>query len=309
MKRTWIFLIIASLAVIIVAYGALIVWLFTLVSDGPSIRRKKIALIRIEGVIAASSSTGGIFSSQATDSEKVIKQLRKADEDGGVGAILLRIDSPGGTAAGGEEIYKEVKRTKKPVVASVADQAASAGYLVASGADKIVANPASDVGSIGVIYVIPNYQELYKKIGIDFQIITQGKYKDMYGGLRSVTEEERKILEKEAKTLYEQFIERVYQGRRKVKITKKDVRRLATGQTWPGSEAYKLKLVDELGNYQDAVDLAKKLGKIKGKARVVEYGTPSFFEAVGQIFRGKSTILNDLLLLNYLQPFPSSIKN
>ena len=140
-------------------------------------------------------------------------------------------------------------------------------------------------------------------------VITQGKYKDMYGGLRSVTDEEKQILEKEAETIYKQFINGVYQGRRKKKLSKEKVRELATGQTWPGSKAQKLKLVDELGNYQDAVDLAKKLGKIKGKVKVVEYGTPSFFEAVGQLFQGKSSILNELLLLNYLQPFPSQIKN
>lgn len=316
MKKTWVIVVIAVVLIFALLYCGLIGWLLLRLGRGKKasyslLGGNQIALIRIDGVITSSGEAAGLLSSvSGTSSEEVVKQLRKADEDEDVKAILLRIDSPGGTAAGGEEIYREVKRTKKPIVASIADMGASAAYLIASASDKIVAGQASDVGSIGVIYAIPNMAELYKKLGIDWQVISKGKYKDMGSEFRPLTEEERKIIEEEEEILYQMFIKLVVEGRKgkKGSLNYVKVKELATGRTWVGQEALKLGLIDELGNYQDAVDVAKKLGKIEGEPEVVEYSAPSFLEQVEGLTGGNKINLIDLLLLKDLQSIPSQSK-
>lgn len=302
MKRRWVVLIVLGVSFFLLAYIGLIVWLFTQIEGVKPFESggRKIALIRIEGVISASG--GDLFSTAAAPPEDIIDQLRQADKDKGVKAILLRINSPGGTPAAAQEIFTELKRVKKPVVVSIADMGASAAYYIAAGADKIMASPGSEVGSIGVILMVPNLEELYRKLGIEYQVITQGKYKDMFAGNRPLTEEEKKLLEEEGQIVYNQFIEAVAEGR---KLALPKVKDLATGRTWPGSEAKKLKLLDELGNYQDAIDLAKKLGKIKGEPEVVEYGEPTFVESILEIFQKRTLKLEDFLLPKDLIPTPN----
>ena len=303
MKKGWIIFLFIAAAFVAFVFGIFLTLLAVSLTQPSAIRpwARQIVVIRIDGVISASGAGDSLFSS-GTSPEDVIEPLRRADQDEKVKAILLRINSPGGTPAASEEMFKEIRRTKKPVVASVGDIAASAAYLLASGTDKIVSSASSEVGSIGVIQVIPNLEELYRKLGVDYQVISQGKFKDMFSGSRALTEEERTILAQDAKIIYDQFIEAVAQGRR---ISEQKVNKLATGQTFPGSVALKLRLVDELGNYQDAIDLAAKLGKIEGEPELIEYGAPTFFGLLRKSFQRKTIDIRDILLPEDLSRLPN----
>lgn len=238
-----------------------------------------IALIRIGGVIAASQDSGGLLAGQATTPESILKQIKNADDSSEVKVILIRINSPGGSASAGEEIAEAVKKAKKPVVVSIADEGASAAYMIASQSDHIVATPASLVGSIGVILEIPNYEGLFAKLGLKQVTLHEGKFKDIGNPLRPVTRAERAFLQGQLKEIYEQFIALVAQGR---KMPTDKVRSLATGLFWNGTEAKSLGLVDEIGNYDDAVEAAARIGHITGKRRVVEMQQPSLIDVLSQ---------------------------
>lgn len=302
MKRGWIVLIIVIVLLLFAAYGVFFLWLIgrstrvTRVLPGSG----SVALIRIEGIISSSTGQGGVLTVAGPYPEDIISQLRRAEKDFTVKAVLLRIDSPGGTAAASQEIYREVRRMKKPVVASVGDVTASGAYYIASAADRIVASPASAVGSIGVILQIPNFQGLLDKLGVKYVFITRGKYKDIGNPTRDLQPEEREILEGQADKVYEQFIQDVAQARG---LPVSQVRELATGLTYLGSEALEFKLIDQLGNFQDAIDLAAKMGKIKGEPGIVEYGAPSLLNLIQSLFRTKSSGF-DQLFIRYLRSLP-----
>jgi protease-4 len=288
-RKVLIVLIILFVLFFILAYTVVFMLLFGRGMKGISWGGEKVALIRIEGTISADRNQGGV------NPEDVIDQLKQAEEDDGVKAILLRINSPGGTAAASQEIYQELKRAKKPVVASIGDIGASGAYWIACGADEIMASPASDVGSIGVIMAIPNLAELFKKVGIKYIVITKGKYKDIGNPARPLTKEERKILSKQAGLVYEQFIEAVAESR---KLSREEVEKLASGLAFLGEEAKEMGLIDELGNFRDAVKLAGKRGKIEGEPQLVEYAPPSIFEDLSSLLLKMSQPgLDDLLRL------------
>lgn len=255
-----------------------------------------VGLIHVSGVIAEEDIPGiGLAQGVTTSPIPFIRQMEQAEEEPMIKAILIRVNSPGGTPAAAQEMYRAVKQAKKPVVISIADIGASGAYYVSSGADKIYADPASAVGSIGVIQEIPDYSELMKKLGIKTVTITQGKYKDLGNPARPMTEEEKQLLNDQANIIYEQFISDVVDGR---KMKKDKVRKLATGITYPGTEAKKLGLIDEVGGYSEALIAAAKLGKIKGKPEVVPMATASFFDIFGGF--GGYPGIKDLLLREIL---------
>lgn len=304
MDRKWIIFSLIVVSVFLILYGALFLLLvLPLDPAGFLPGRGKIALIRIEGFISASGTGEDLFSGAGTSSEDAIKQLRRADKDRSVNAILMRVNSPGGTAAASEEIYIEVKRTKKPVVVSIADVGASGAYLISSAADKIVAGYSSSVGSIGTILTIPNYQELYKKLGIDYVIISEGKYKSLGHPARPITKEEKRILQKQSRIVYEQFVENVAQSRG---ISREKVKEFANGLSFPGKQALEMDFIDKIGNYQDAVDQCAKMGKIRGEPIIVEYEAQSIPRWLSQIFQGKGAWLFNILAPRYLQSSPAT---
>ncbi len=278
--------IIAVVAVVVILYVSFTLMLiFTLTGFPDKNRGGKIALINIKGPIAASGSDGP-FSSAVTP-ELVTGQLKQAAEDDDIKAVLLRVNSPGGTSAAGQEIYMQVVKVRKskPVVVSIADIGASAAYLISSPATKIMASESSLVGSIGTIIVVPNYEGLFGKIGVDYTIISQGKYKDMGNPGRRLTEEEKEILTKQSRQVYDQFIDDVAKARG---LKRSKVEKLATGQAFLGSEGIKNGLIDEIGNFQDAIDLAAKLGKIKGEPDIVQYDRTSFFQTFSQLLSNET---------------------
>ncbi|NUO78768.1 signal peptide peptidase SppA [candidate division KSB1 bacterium] len=217
---------------------------------------KRLGLVEVKGVIL--------------DSEPVVKELERFGEDKSIAAIILRIDSPGGGVAASQEIYEAVKRVRKEshkfVVASMASVAASGGYYVACGADTIIANPGTTTGSIGVIAELVNTTELLKKIGVSFEIVKSGKYKDSGTPWRPFTEEDRRYFQTYVDDAYNQFVEVVAGARN---LSKEEVLKYADGRVFTGQQALNYRLIDALGTYQDAVALAAEQAGISGKARIV----------------------------------------
>ena len=235
----------------------------------------EVGIIYIEGVIAngqSSSSLGG----QAA-SEEIAAALREAARDPMLKAVVIRLNSPGGTAAASQEISAEVERLKKSgkkVVASMGDTAASGAYWIAAGTDRIVANPGTMTGSIGVIMELYDLQGLYEKIGVDTETFKSGPYKDMGSAGRPSTPEERDIFQSMIDDIYNQFVEHVAQGRQ---MDAAEVRTLADGRVYTGRQAKELDLVDQLGDFHDAILLAGSLAGIPGEPAVVNLGPKNIF--------------------------------
>ncbi len=217
----------------------------------------KVALVEVDGII--------------TDSEGIVSQIRHHIENETVQAFVIRINSPGGGVAASQEIHEEIKKVHqvhgKPVVASLSTVGASGGYYIAAAADKIVANPGSITGSIGVIIQIPNLSDLLQKVGIRSVVIKSGPYKDMASATRELTPEERQLLQGVIDDIHDQFIQAVVQGRG---LSREQVETVADGRIMSGRQALELGLVDQLGNLQDAIATAAKMGGIPGKPQIVQ---------------------------------------
>lgn len=233
--------------------------------------QEKIGIIYVEGVIMGGRGQTGLLSEYG-GTDAVIKQLHEAREDNSIKAVVLRINSPGGSAPASQELGEEIKKLRqsgKIVVASMGDVAASGGYWLAACTDKIYANPATLTGSIGVYMPYSNWEELYKKIGIRQEKIKSGPHKDIMSPERPMTSEERALIQAMVDDMYNQFVAVVSDGR---KMDPDRVRQLADGRVYTGNQAKELGLVDELGNMYDAIDGTAQLAGIKGKPEIKEYG-------------------------------------
>ncbi len=195
----------------------------------------------------------------------------QAEEDRRVKAIILRINSPGGSVVGSDEIYRALRQLKKPVVASMAEVAASGGYYIACGADYIIANPNTFTGSIGVIAQIPNAAELFDKLGIEAVILRSGPRKAEGNIFEKLSPEAREILQRLIDEAFETFVQVVAEGR---DMSVEEVRELADGRVYNGRQALALGLIDALGDLDDAIEKAKELGGIRGEPRIIEYRRP-----------------------------------
>ncbi|MDY6972462.1 MAG: signal peptide peptidase SppA [Thermodesulfobacteriota bacterium] len=215
---------------------------------------EKIAVIPIEGTISAS--------------REITSELVRLKKDKKIKAIILRINSPGGAVGPTQEIYEEVRKTArtKKVIASMGGVAASGGYYIAAAANKIVANPGTITGSIGVIMGFARFRDLLDKIGIQFEIVKSGEFKDIGSPYRKMTERERELINSVIGDIQEQFVEGVASGRN---LSVEEVLKIADGRVLSGTRAKGLGLVDVLGNFQDAVELAKEMSGIKGNVILV----------------------------------------
>ena len=233
----------------------------------------RIGVVEVKGAIGAGSS--------GVDAERVMKQLRRFGDDSSIKAVVVRIDSPGGAVAPSQEIHDEVQRLgkKKPVVCSLGNIAASGGFYVAVGCGKIVALPGTLTGSIGVISQFVNAKGLIARFDLKFETIKSGKLKDMGSPFRDMAPEERAYWQETTNRIFEQFLAAVVEGR---DLPEADVRAVADGRVITGQDAKELGLVDELGNFYVAVDLAMKEAGQKGEPALVyppEDGA-RFFEAL-----------------------------
>ena len=238
--------------------------------------REKVAVIRLNGVIAESGQQG-LLVTGGISPRMVREYLTMAQRDSGVKAVVLRINSPGGSAAASQEIASLIRRFKedtgKPVIVSIGDTAASGGYYISVYADRIVANPSTLTGSIGVISQFIYIEGLLDKLGLELETIKSGEHKDM--GIWPLTPEQRQIMQDISDDLYRQFVSAVAEGRG---LPVERVTELATGQLYTGTQALDLGLIDDLGGLDTAVDIAADLAGIT-LPEVEEYSAqPSFLE-------------------------------
>ncbi|MCB8961243.1 MAG: signal peptide peptidase SppA [Ardenticatenales bacterium] len=239
-----------------------------------------VAIVRIEGTITASDNPDDLAGAA---SARVIADLEAAAADDTVKAIVLRIDSPGGSVTGSAQIYDAIVAIDKPVVVSMASLAASGGYYVSAPADYIIARADSWTGSLGVIMTVYNVEGLIEEVGIDVQNITSGENKALGSYWDELTPEQEAILQALVDEAYQEFVRIIAEGRG---LSEDEVRLLADGRIYSGRQALANGLVDELGNFDAAIAKAAALGGITGTPATIEYQrTPS----LGDMLLGLST--------------------
>lgn len=216
--------------------------------------KSKVGVVTIDGLIS--------------DSKDVTDLLGKYEKDDHVGVVVIRIDSPGGGVVPAQEIYDKVLdlKKKKKVVISMGSVAASGGYYIACAGDRIIANPGTITGSIGVIIQFSQIEKLLEKIGLKPTVIKGGKYKDVGSPVREMTKDERELVQGVVDDIYDQFLEAVSASRN---ISKEELKTIADGKIYTGRQALRLGLVDELGSMEHTIKVAAKLGGIDGKPGVI----------------------------------------
>lgn len=258
------------------------------------VKKDSIGIIEVEGIIL--------------DSGHILKALQRFKEDDYIKAIVVRIDSPGGVVGPSQEIYNELKKIQKDkkIVASMGALGASGAYYVACGADKIIANPGTLTGSIGVIMEFANLQKLYQWAKMEHSVIKSGKYKDVGSPFRPMNVDEKELLGNLVTNVSSQFQKVVLTSR---KIDSAQIDTIMDGRILTGEQAKELGLVDQLGNFYDAVEMAKELSGIKGTPELVypekermfflRYFVDESFNRWLDQFFSKQTMVSPLL---YLMP-------
>ncbi len=235
--------------------------------------KAKVLLIEISGMISSQEKEG--FRPSPSMIASVKEQLTRAAKDEQIKAIVLRINTPGGTVTASDIIYHELKTFKTirkvPIIASIMDLGTSGGYYIAAAADKVLAHPSSVTGSIGVIMLTVNAKGLLEKIGVEATAVTSGPRKDMGSPFRTMTVEERAIFQGLIDSFYQRFLTIVQEGRANLQM--EQIKRLADGRIYTGEQAKEAGLVDEIGYLEDAVEVAKKQAGLTD-ARVVTYQRP-----------------------------------
>jgi protease-4 len=256
MRKIWVgcgIILAVCLIAVILLLGS--VFMFA-TQGGPLFGGEEIAIVNI---------TGEIY-----QSKPIIDLLHRYEKRPRVKAIVLRIDSPGGGVASTQEIYEEVdkirRKGEKPIIASLGSVAASGGYYIACGTERIVANPATITGSIGVLINILNVEELLSKIGINVKTSTSVDYKDIGSTTRKLTPDEEKLLMGVINNIHSQFL-RVIEERRG--LTPKELTSIADGRIFTGEQALEHQLIDDLGNLNDAIEIAAEVSGIEGEPKII----------------------------------------
>ncbi len=250
MKRKRVLII---LSVIVILFLFIVIQSIRFLSGSSSIG-EKVAVLDITGIITKSDST--------------IRLIHAYRDDPNVKAIILRINTPGGSVAPVQEIFSELRKLEKPIVASMGSTAASGGYYIACAADTIVANPGTLTGSIGVIMQFTKIKGLYDKVGLEHQVIKSGKFKDSGSMFRDLSEDDIAVLQETVDDVYNQFVDAISESREDT-LTREQIVTLADGRIFSGRQALEHQLIDKLGNLQDAIIVAGELGNIEGKPKVL----------------------------------------
>jgi protease IV len=256
MKRRWILWSGAFIVGIILMFGACVATFTALFGDKDKlVDGDGIGYVEVKGLIV--------------DGQETVRQLRLLKKDQHVKAVVLRVDSPGGVVGPSQEIAAEVKGLAKvkKVVVSMGSLAASGGYYISAPATLIYANPGTITGSIGVLMKFSNIEGLMGKIGMKAFTLKTGKFKDVGSPVRTMTADERKMLQGVIDSTHAQFVRAVAEGRR---LPVEEVRRIADGRIFSGEQALEHKLVDKLGTLQDAIDEAGRLGGISGEPQLIK---------------------------------------
>ena len=257
MKRKEVIIAVVITASVLLFFGFIVLALLGESDDAAvSLGGKRIGLIEVHGVIA-----------NPTD---FIRQIKRFSKDNSIPVIVLDIDSPGGGVAASQEMYEEIGKAKekgKKIVAAMRSVAASGGYYIACAADTIVANPGTITGSIGVIFEFPVVEGLLKKVGVRFEVVKSGAMKDVGSMWRDMTPQERKMVQDLINDTYDQCVDVIVKER---ELKRREVLQLADGRVFTGRIAKDLKLIDELGNLEDALKIANEMGGMTGEPKVVK---------------------------------------
>ena len=275
-NRTWLVVIVA-LVLVVCCGGATLFGLLALRSAttraaGPGGMGRTVAVIPVHGVIT-SGRGGGFAADTIAYADRVVADIEAAEADPRIRAIVLEVNSPGGSVAASAQIYRALREVTKPTVTSMGEVAASGGYYIACAADRIYANPGSITGSIGVIAEWYNYGDLLRWAKMQDVVIKSGEFKDAGSPTRPLTEAERAYFQALIDTMYGQFVSAVASGRG---MKEEVVRNLADGRVYTGEQAKKDGLVDELGGLEDAIAAAAEMGGVTGKPGIVEPAKKSF---------------------------------
>ncbi len=260
------------------------------------VKTESIAVVNIYGEINLSPVSLPLSMMRGADS--VVDKIDRFSKDSRVKAIIIRINSPGGTVGATQEIFDAIIRAKQKgikVVASLGDIAASGGYYVASACDKIVSNKGTITGSIGVIITSPNLNRLFEKYGIKYNVIKSGAFKDTLAFWRDLSDKERNLLQNTVNNVYEQFLFAV-SGGRNIEVSK--LRKIADGRIFSGEEAMEAGLVDELGGFDKAKTVAAELAGIKGELHIISDITLPIEQIFRFLDRDSGNSFNKYLNLN-----------
>ncbi len=270
-KRKYMLLCIVILLIAAIAAGTSDFWKD---SGVESAKQGYVAVIRIDGPIYGGPDTDSILSGSGVTSEQIMKEFQTARKDPQAKAILVRINSPGGSTGATQEIAEEMDKIRssgKPIIISMGDMCASAGYWLASKGNYIFASPATITGSIGVYMDYTNVEDLMDKLGIKNEKIKSGAHKDILSMYRPMTGEEKEMVQTMVDDIYNQFVQTVADGR---KMDENKVRSIADGRILTGKQAQDLGLVDAMGNYYDALSYAASSGGIQSEnIPVKSYGS------------------------------------
>jgi len=263
---------------------------------------------RIAVIYAVGEINGGEGSETEIGKDNIVDAIRKARKQKSVKAIVMRVNSPGGSALISDLIWKEVDLAKaeKPFVVSYGKYAASGGYYISCGADKIIAEPTTLTGSIGVFSIIPNMQKFFdNKLGITFDGVKSGKFSDFASGLRPLNLDEKNILQKQVNFVYSTFVNNVAAGR---KMTFEEVNNIGQGKIWSGLQALEIGLVDEIGGLDYAIESAKELAKIDD-FKIIEYPEikEPFQELIETLQEDMSTMLFSSELDNIFSHYSTAL--
>jgi protease IV len=264
----------------------------------------RIAVIYAVGVIASGKSSYESPSGLVVGADTINEYLRTARGDSGIKAIVLRIDSPGGSALASDVIWREVvlTRQQKPVIVSMSDVAASGGYYIAMPASAIVAEPSTLTGSIGVVLTKFAIGGTLNKVGINMEGVSNGKYADLYSPVRAFTPEERAMMMTSMQATYDTFVEKAAQGRN---TTPERIDAIGQGRVWTGRQAKEIGLVDELGGLDRAISIAKQRAKIPQESgvEIVTYpGKRSFYDVLRNPFGASDYGATMAALLGFRDP-------
>jgi protease-4 len=257
-----------------------------------------IAIVRVEGtILAGEAPPANPFSGEvgAAYSQTIVDNLKKAEADSEVKAIVLYVDSPGGSVFASDEIYQKIITIEKPVITSMNSLAASGGYYVSAPTDEIWASPHTLTCSIGVILQFPNVEEFAESYGVSWVTVTSGKFKDLGNPFREFSAEDEALLQEIVDETFDAFVAIVAEGR---DMGEAKVREIADGRICTGKQAQTAGLVDELGYLPEVIERAAELGGIEGEPRIIEYDRePGLFELLGANLNRPSPVqeLQDLL--------------
>ena len=286
-RKTWYWIIGLTLISLLVCGGfiALGVWISSFGSQGqPGLAfGDAVAIVRVEGTIvpgeAPPPSPFGVTDSGMAYSEQIVDYLKRANDDASVKAVILYVDSPGGSVFASDEIYRQIRQMNKPIITAMGSMAASGGYFVAAPTQEIWASPHTLTCSIGVISQFLNIEEFAQEYGITAITIKSGSLKDTGNPFREFNEQDQAMWQAIVDEAYDEFVRIVAEGR---EMSDEKVREIADGRVCTGKQAQVMGLVDTLGYLPDVIERAGELGGIEGEPGVIEYeDTPGFWDALG----------------------------